>query len=44
MNKYNIYNEEGRLIANDENSILELLEENGYEIKIKEEVEKADEK
>jgi hypothetical protein len=44
MNKYNIYNEEGTLIANDENSILELLEENGYEIKIKEEVEKADEK
>ena len=44
MNKYNIYNEEGILIADDENSILELLEENGYEIKIKEEVKKEDDK
>tara|TARA_R100001086_G_scaffold155404_3_gene83024 strand:- start:588 stop:761 length:174 start_codon:yes stop_codon:yes gene_type:complete len=28
--KYNIYNEEGVLVACDEDSILELLEENKY--------------
>ena len=31
--KYKIYNEEGILLACDEDSILELLAENGYEIK-----------
>ena len=33
--KYKIYNEEGILVACDEDSILELLAENGYEIKTK---------
>ena len=35
--KYNIYNEEGILVACDEDSILEVLAENGYEIKTKKE-------
>ena len=36
MNKNDIYNEEGRLVACDEATILELLEENGYLINISE--------
>ena len=35
--KCNIYNEEGILVACDEDSILELLAENGYEIETKKE-------
>ena len=34
--KYNIFNEEGRLVACDEATILELLEKNGYLINISE--------
>ena len=41
--KYNIYNEEGILVACDEDSILELLAENGYEIKIKKEKTESEE-
>tara|TARA_R100000008_G_scaffold43166_1_gene24972 strand:+ start:462 stop:617 length:156 start_codon:yes stop_codon:yes gene_type:complete len=36
MNNNTVHNEEGRLVACDEATILELLEENGYLINISE--------
>lgn len=40
--KYKIYNEEGILVACDEDSILELLAENGYEIKTEKEKKESE--
>tara|TARA_R100001509_G_scaffold113018_1_gene68422 strand:- start:21 stop:161 length:141 start_codon:yes stop_codon:yes gene_type:complete len=38
--KYNIYNEEGILVACDEDTILELLEENNYIVEYSKKKEK----
>jgi len=35
-NSYTVHNEEGRLVASDELTVLELLENNGYLINISE--------